>query len=489
MLDALKKMSARRKSGHHRRLKDDLRGGLIGLRWPDWRSAAFYAFLALTMLTGGSSRSDSPFQIVAQLTAIAMLVIALLIARAHDLNRYRVGLGFAVAIVLLVCGQLLPLPPSVWLALPGREFYGQAAQLAGIDQPWRPISLSPEATWNALLFLLSPLAAFAGHAVIGRHRASEYVPLLLFVAMLSAILGLFQIGGGLGSPLRWYGVTDVNTPDGIFANRNHQAILLCISIPAAACWARLSPDRSVNRVRGWIAIGIVAFFVEMLLFCGSRSGLALGVLSLIAAAGVLLLTRRRETGKLSGWVRWQLPAVGAALAMVVALTIGFSRAVSIDRLSEIDVASEKRVAVIKPGLEMIREFFPVGTGVSTFDPVFRRFEPLSMLTPQYLNQAHNELLQLAIEAGAAGCVLAILYCLWWAHQSARIFGARALIDRPAWLLAALGITTTGTILLSSYGEYALRTPFFASLFVITSLWIADGGLQRRSETAAAQSEQ
>lgn len=448
--------------------------GFLGLRSTDRATVGFYVFLGLTAVAGGSSRSDAPLQILAQLAAIVMIAFSAFHLSRAELTRYPAPLIFAAAAVSLVALQLVPVPPMLWLNLPGRAFYAQGAVLAQIEQPWRPISLFPEATWNALLFLLSPVAALLGYIAIGRKRVAEHVVLLILVALGSAIFGLLQIGGGLGSPLRYYGVTDVNTPDGIFANRNHEAILLCLSIPAAACWSRLSSSSSVNRQRGWISIGLVAFLVEMLLLCGSRSGLALGAVALVSAAGLLWSSgERRTSGRRSG-LPWQSVAAFVALGTTIALTVLFSRAVSLDRLFTIDVASEKRIAVIKPGIAMVQQFFPVGTGFSTFDPVFRRFEPFAMLSPEYLNQAHNEPLQLAIEGGLVGIAMAAAYLIWWGIQTTALFRRPVSSPREDHLVGRLGVVVTGIVLLSCYGEYALRTPFFASLFVIASLWAVDG---------------
>ena len=40
----------------------------------------------------------------------------------------------------------LPLPPGLWLALPGRNELAGAATATGQPQPWRPLSLSPGAS-------------------------------------------------------------------------------------------------------------------------------------------------------------------------------------------------------------------------------------------------------------------------------------------------------------------------------------------------------
>ena len=112
----------------------------------------------------------------------------------------------------------------------------------------------------------------------------------------------------------------------------------------------------------------------------------------------------------------------------------------------------------------------VGSGLGTFDPAFRRFEPFEMLSTSYMNQAHSDLLQLVIEAGAFGLALLLVYLAWWGRRTIALW--RAAPDRAAPpLLGRLGSVVTAMILLSSVAEYPLRTPFFAVLFVIASVWM------------------
>ena len=54
----------------------------------------------------------------------------------------RVPLILLGALAALMAIQLIPLPPGIWTALPGRERYLEAAAAIGIPQPWRPISLT-----------------------------------------------------------------------------------------------------------------------------------------------------------------------------------------------------------------------------------------------------------------------------------------------------------------------------------------------------------
>ena len=68
------------------------------------------------------------------------------------------------ALMLLVpLIQLVPLPPSIWTALPGRAPVADGFRLLGQPLPWLPMSLAPARTVASLLWLLPALAVLLGY--------------------------------------------------------------------------------------------------------------------------------------------------------------------------------------------------------------------------------------------------------------------------------------------------------------------------------------
>ena len=59
----------------------------------------------------------------------------------------------------LVLLQLIPLPPATWETLPGRQTVVKGYTAVGMAAPWLPVSLTPNATWDAGLGLVIPPAA------------------------------------------------------------------------------------------------------------------------------------------------------------------------------------------------------------------------------------------------------------------------------------------------------------------------------------------
>jgi len=115
-------------------------------------------------------------------------------------------------------------------------------------------------------------------------------------------------------------------------------------------------------------------------------------------------------------------------------------------------------------LQAARAFMPFGAGFGTFDAVYRRFEPDALLSTIYLNQAHNEPMQLAIEGGVPALVLLALFIIWWLRASVRVVSRTGSASRRA--LGMAMAATTLILMLSSLVDYPLRTPLLSGLFAI-----------------------
>src|SRR5690606_15042423 len=164
--------------------------------------------------------------------AVLFCLYGLLVATAEQLRSARAALLLVGSLMLLAVVQLLPLPPGLWRGLPGRELVSEASELVGSGADWRPLSLDPNRTWNAFFALLVPLATVC-LITIQEPRWQQKVPVILLgVGLLSAVLGYLQAVGGNG--LHLYEITHRGFPVGLFANKNHQAVLLLWLIFAAS---------------------------------------------------------------------------------------------------------------------------------------------------------------------------------------------------------------------------------------------------------------
>lgn len=439
-------------------------------RWSAWRTVSLgrgwrlliLAFLAVALaFAGGASRFDEDQQAIVRLAAILVLVASLWTLDFAPLIE-RPGLLLAGgAAYLLVLVQLIPLPPQLWAGLPGHDAYASIAAASG-TVGWRPLSLTPDLTTNALYALLPATAAGVAALFLDNRQRIWLARGVVAIACASALLGLFQVAGGGGPSL--YRVVSEDAPVGLLANRNHQAALLCSALALTGALLGLRRRESGDpRVSLAVGLGMIALFVLAGLATGSRMGLlllgigGLGGAWAYKAAGGRFLPRRTSL---------RLAVAGLAVVVLVGVALAAERGGAIQRLAHTDRVSDTRAAMIDPLVTMARDFMPLGSGFGSFDSAFRRFEPNSLLSTIYMNEAHNEPLQLAIEGGLPALALLAGFIAWWAWSAIQIFrrGAKAL--SIAWM------TVSAILMASSLVDYPLRTPLLSAVFAVACVEMA-----------------
>src|SRR5262249_15495793 len=187
------------------------------------------------MLFGGGGTYRWPDAIV-QLAALPLLVWALFKLTPSELSpggRWAIGLLCAIFAWPLL--QLIPMPPPLWGALPGREEIASAYAAAGMTLPWLPISLYPSATWLGLISLLPATAVFLAMLSLERRSRRVLIVLIFIIVLGSVFLDMLQVMSGADSPLRFYD-SSRDRAVGFFANANHNAAFLYSAIPFVTGW-------------------------------------------------------------------------------------------------------------------------------------------------------------------------------------------------------------------------------------------------------------
>lgn len=443
------------------------------------RFVVYLLFLVLCAFGGGGSRADIVSLLYVRPGAILCLALILMIPGRIDLAPVKIPLWLLGALALWMIVQLIPLPPELWTSLPGRDLAAQGAQALGTAQPWRPLSLSPDLTLNSLASLVVPLTALIGFAAIDVDSRRRLLPILLLLTLASSLFSIAQISGGAGSPFYLYRITNTDAAVGLFANRNHQAALLAMTFPMLALWAaHATRDRRALQARSWMAGSFALFLVPMILVTGSRAGFLLGGLALIWSCFQFVKERAAEVGP-RGTLGWKLAAAGLAAALGVGALFtyfAFSRAQTLLRLAHFQEV-ESRFENLPVFMRMIGDLFPFGSGFGSFDPVFRTYEPIASLSPRYLNQAHNDLVELAITGGLPALLLLLGFLGWWLVSSARVFRARGRPSRTA-AYGRLGSAMILLLMLASLVDYPLRVPLMMTVFAIACGWLG----QKRAVT-------
>lgn len=427
------------------------------------------AILGLALAcAGGASRSDEDLQTVVRLAAILALAMSFWPLEFAVLSSHRGFVIMVAAIYVLLAVQLIPLPPDLWAELPGHALYAQIAEAAG-QRTWRPLSLTPDLTLNALFALLPATAGGIGVCYLDFRNRAWLAYGIVAVAIVSAGLGFLQANAG-EEAFHLYRQSSADSPVGLFANRNHQAALLACALPFVGAMAGMKVRDGFDLRKAFgIALALAIVLLFGLVSTGSRMGLLLAAIGIVGAlvcfraSGNRLLPRRWPARLLVG---------GIGIAAFVVVGFGALRGGAIARLAATDSVSDTRAAMISPLLATVRAFLPVGAGFGSFNAVYRQFEPPALLSTIYMNQAHDEVLQLGIEGGIPALLLLALFVLWWARTGYRVVVTTPTGRRRTLALAAL--TSTLILMSSSLVDYPLRTPLLGALFVICCIEMARG---------------
>jgi O-antigen ligase len=240
----------------------------------------------------------------------------------------------------------------------------------------------------------------------------------------------------------------------------------------ALVWA-FQRDHQITRRFTWrlpVALSLVLLFLLMILGSGSRAGLLLGGIGLCLGLGIVQGEVRRG---LSRYPRWVFPAVlGGGIGVVAILVIASlvaDRAVSINRILDNDGVQDMRRRALPTVVDMVREYFPVGSGMGGFDPIFRIHEPFNLLKLTFFNHAHNDIIEIVLDAGLIGGLALFAALVWWTRES-----FHAWREAGNGLLPRLGSSILLLIGVASLFDYPARTPLIMAVVVIAAVWLGSG---------------
>lgn len=422
-------------------------------------------YLALCLLLGGASAAGALANGLLQLLAVLLIVMILWTRRDAPLSGAR-GLVWIVGLFVLLClASLFPLPPAWWTQLPGRAPVVHGFSILGMPLPSLPVSLDPQGTIASLLSVLPPAAIFllALHSTNGERRRLAW--LVVAIAVASIVLGAFQLFGGAGSPLRFYAITNADSPVGFFANTNHLATLVLCSLPLTAVLAARSiSGRSGGRARrssGMItSVAVAAFLAVGIGIIGSLAGYGL---FFPAAMGSLLIYKRASMGRVP--TKW-LAALAALFVMFLALAL--AGPLNEQALSKkLDANPSSRKVIAERTIEAASDFMPLGSGLGTFQNIYRTYDDPNRIDREYVNHAHNDYVEVALELGAPGLLLLLLFLAWWGRRTLRAWRG----DFEGASLARAGSVAIGVVLLHSLVDYPIRTAAIAALFAVACAFL------------------
>ena len=401
--------------------------------------------------------------------ASVLCIVAMLLARPVDWRSVSPLPLMLALFAATIAIQLVPVPPAIWYGLSGRESYDAVARILGGTDLWRPLAIAPDRAWNSLVALLTPLGVLIGFSALDDRQRRLLLWIVLGLIALSMTIGVMQIASGTTSPLYWYRVSGRGQMIGLLANRNHQAALLALALPLLRAWTLFpAPHRRNQRTRNIIGLAAGAFILLYILVLGSRAGLFLAFAGLVAAffvdpsIGAARLSLRRRLVIIGGLM--------LGIGIILAVALGTDRAVAIGRMADDDLSTEGRLAALTTLLHIIRQTFPFGTGFGSFVPVYAGYEPDALLKTSYFNNAHNDLIELAITGGLPALLVFLGFMIWWLRASWRAIAAKT--PHPWRALQRASAFAIFILLIASVTDYPLRTPLLGAVFTILCCWLA-----------------
>lgn len=332
-------------------------------------------------------------------------------------------LGLLAGIFILPLLQLIPLPFDIWSSLPGHAVYAQALADVGVNvtSGLRASTLVPSLTEYSWLAVLPPLMVFLFTVSLSKDQIKIVVITFLAMAAFQAILGLMQYGAGPDSLLRASDSGHRLYAVGTYANRDHLAGFLEMALPLSLAMLTASIGRSVirqhtrnlrqqlavlvtsymNMVVVYVAIAIVILLG--LIFTHSRTGNALAML-------VILLSTIAFSTRLGGRNVYGVIGTFAAIALMLAVEIGLVPVMN--RFIQEDPMADGRWLIFSGTVSAIGGFFPLGSGIGTFNQVYPRFQEVSF-NGAFINRAHNDYLEWIMEGGIIAAILILAFLAFY----------------------------------------------------------------------------
>lgn len=434
------------------------------------------AVLLLALLTGGGTHRGFLGDVAAQILSIPLLIGALYpVSEANSVykKQARIALIACAICVGIVFIQLFPLPFNVWA---GREAFlasGEGTRSGNLQFAWSTLSLTPQATWAAALSLLVPLSLFSSVMQLGHGQRMLLCRLILGAGAVSLVLGFFQIAQGPESPFRFYDYTNVDEAVGFFANRNHFAAFLNVTLVLSGVWLAQTLEALMDR-RGpgdssflWFAVA-AAFLVAIaaaMVMTRSRAGVSLAIPVLTGVVLMIFLHNRSNLIQVQLRHKKRLSRISLAVAVFAALfAMQFGLGRVLDRF-QADPTDDLRLPINVTTFTAAFRALPFGTGLGSFVPVYAAAEKPKDTVTAFVNRAHDDLAEFLLETGILGVFLVAAFLVWFGRVFLAVW-IKPRSDGPAYdpLLACASSLIILVLLLHSLVDYPLRTTALGALF-------------------------
>jgi O-antigen ligase len=288
------------------------------------------------------------------------------------------------------------------------------------------------------------------------YRTAEIRTLAFFFLALGFLVAVFSIA----QQFTWNGNLYWLVPNrqsgwvyGPYVDHAHYAGLMEMLVPIPLVFAMMSRWQRSQRVLFGFAALLMASTIFLSQSLGGMVAFGMQMLFLAIVVGVRERSRRQALLLL-------LMAVLLALWLAMLSPGGISERIALlqDPLGK--AGAGDRIHIVKDSLKMIRVRPLLGWGLGTFPVIYPSFR--SFYTNFFVNAAHNDYIQAAVETGLTGLALICGFIVVFYRVALKQTGHWRTDIRSAMALAAI-IGVSG-ILIHSLSDFNLQIPANAALF-------------------------
>lgn len=443
-------------------------------------------YVALCLILGGASAAGFVANAVIQLFAVAVIIFSLWNRTpVVDTPNMPLSSGSLFWIVGISIGwivvQLIPLPPQIWQALPGRDFVQFGDKLLDMDGVWRPISLQPSRTLISAMSILPPLAVLLLTLRSSSKARTNTIWAIIIIAVISAFLGIVQLFQSSAGGAYFYKITNYGASVGFFANANHLATLFLVALLFSSELPFNGRTPANDKIVLWKIVkwSLVGFFAINTIVNGSVAGMGL-----LLAALTYVILRKDYMREMIGGSRIAIGAIVVVVSAAVGIFVWrFSGHLS--TFAETSVEGEDRLEFATNTIRMIVDSFPFGYGLGTFRGAYLGYENLRTVTTTFVNHAHNEYLEFVADFGLVALAVIALYALWFVRRLSWMWKTRVLLHSYCYAAA----TSVVIVVAHSAVDYPLRTSAIAAIFAFATGCLAYPVVEKRRASTTASARQ
>jgi O-antigen ligase len=289
-------------------------------------------------------------------------------------------------------------------------------------------------------------------------RGAQARNLAVVFSLYGAAIASFALVYGVSSNGKLYWLRQPHDGGwiyGPYVNHNHYAGLMemLVPIPLVLSLTRLASSRT----RALAAVA-AAVMVGTIFLSGSRGGMLAIVAELVILATLLIKQKR---GLLTA------AGIGVFMVIVVGLLTWLGgnelvRRIGTVGMSHAEITNDIRVAIDRDGFRMFLKKPILGWGLGSFPVVYPQFR--TFYTNFFINEAHNDYLQLLVETGLVGFASMLWFLLTvYTRAIKKIANWTGDISAATTLACVLGLTG---ILVHSALDFNLQIPANAALFYV-----------------------